>query len=178
LVYDSLARIDGVLGFRLKAIVGGGTWIVTEYEGKKGYNARTSGTNVDFRTKGGQFIRQINVYHEFGHVLDNSPGKANIFSNALATRHKFEPNFINDAGFLEKASLKTQFVFDPNYGTAEALQHPDTDTVEHWADVFANYVAGNIRGNMADMVRLEEFQKSPGQLMYDFAYWAITVHAR
>lgn len=45
-------------------------------------------------------------------------------------------------------------VYDPNYGTAEAIQHAGGDPSEQWADMFANYVAGNIN-----------IGKAPGQMM-------------
>jgi hypothetical protein len=75
-----------------------------------------------------------------------------------------------DARFLPKwarfrLALTSRRVPDPNHGDAAALQHPSTDRREIWADIFANYVAGNIN-----------LDKSQGRDMYNFVTGALALY--
>ena len=164
LAFDSLSNIDSLLNGQLKSTVGGGTWTIIEHTSVDGsqYRATTSGTDVEFETLGSQAIRQMNIYHEFGHVLDNSPGLINVFSDAVENLDN--PSFIqgpdgDNPGFLDPGALISGRVSDPNHGTAQAIQHASIDRKEKWADIFANYVAGNI-----DMSK----PTGPGMEMYNF----------
>ncbi len=99
---------------------------------------------VEFFTDGRDIVKQ-NIFHEVGHVLDNVPGREDIFSHRPG---------INNADFLnEYGELDTNALIDSV--TPDMYQHPYsvyTDDAsdmlygqaEHWADMFANYVAGNI----------------------------------
>jgi hypothetical protein len=153
LMYRSLDNINRALVGELKSLVGSGKWTfklgeyvappgeLTQYSGRTNAYSRT----VTFYTIGEAFIRQMNIYHEFGHVLNSLPGKDNTFSNALGNLD--QPSFINKNGFLnEDAFLNPQKVSDPNYGplSVKAIQHGSTDPKEQWADIFANAMAGNI----------------------------------
>lgn len=149
LVFSSLGNIDKALHGNLKGVVNGATFMLDEHHPdadhpNSTYHGWTVGNTVTFYTTGNQTIRQMNVYHEFGHVLNNLPGRNNVFSNALD--HLHEPSFVTDKGngILDIGALESARVYDPNYGTAEAIQHECTCATEQWADIFANYVAGNI----------------------------------
>jgi RHS repeat-associated protein len=167
LVYSSLQNISRVLDGQLKSLVGGSTFQLGNYKATKEcpkctYGGLTSGTTITFNTLGNAAIRQMNIYHEFGHLLDNSPGMENRFTDAL--KNLEHPSFIRDDGFLDPSALiNSGYLNDPNYGPhVEALQHPYSSlkdlkigTEEHWADIFANYVAGNINSKNvlgADMI--------------------------
>ena len=164
LVYDSLGNINKALGGQLKSLVGGATFKLSEHTGSGEYYGETSGTSITFYTIGKDAIRQMNIYHEFGHVIDNIPKIKDVFSKTL--KNLASPSFVQANGFLDPAALSSADVFDPNYGTAQAIQHPysflDDPTIasqEQWADIFANYVVGNIK--LRD-------PGGPGQDMYNF----------
>jgi RHS repeat-associated protein len=168
-VYSSLRRIDTALNGQVRSLVGGATFMMHEYVANRDncsleslactYGSVTSGTTISFGTQGNAVIRQINIFHEFGHLLDNSPGKVNAFSSAL--RNLQNPSFIADDGYLDPLALSSGTV-----AGGEAIQHPISSlgnpveaSQEHWADIFANYVAGNI--NLTDPL-------GPGLAMYQF----------
>jgi hypothetical protein len=168
LVHSSLEIINKVLNGKLRSLVGGATFRRREYELDPGtcrnlnctYDAVTSGTTVTFNTTGGDAIHQMNIFHEFGHLLDNSPGMVNGFSGELGQQsfHNTDGTYLfggSGTGWINSSlTLSSANVSDPNFGTAQAIQHPSTDPVEQWGDMFANYVAGNINTNYR-----------PGQMM-------------
>ena len=169
LAYDSLVNINNSLNSNIKSVVGGGTWTLREHTSVEGsqYYAETSGTNIVFETIGAAAIYQMNIYHEFGHVLDNSPGLVDVFSIAVGD------NFVDDDGYLDTAAFINKRVNDPNHGTAQAVQHRYSiftnlkeGRQEHWADIFANYVAGNINTSSPF---------GPGMEMYNFVHDVLTV---
>lgn len=176
LMYNSLIIIDAALNGQLKSLVGGAIFKIGEYDPYSDpncpkhnctYSGLTSGTTVTVYTMGDDAIRQMNIYHEFGHVLDNSPGMVDAFSGALGKLD--EPGFIQGSNgenprFLDPSALIAGSVSDPYHGTAEALQHPSTDPREQWADIFANYLAGNI-----DLSK----PTGPGTAMYNFVTGAL-----
>ena len=141
--------MDKVLGGKFRSLIyqGNPVFKLAEYSPTADcplcqYSGETSGTTVTFYTLGNDPIRQMNIYHESGHLLDNSPGLVDTFSGALDNIH--HPTFIGQNDYLDPKALKGLEVHDPNHGSAQALQHPATDPVEQWADIFANVVAGNI----------------------------------
>jgi hypothetical protein len=177
LAYSSLYNINIALKGNLKSLVQGAIFQLREYvptnencpNGGCTYQGWTNGTTITFETMGTAAIRQMNIYHEFGHLLDNSPGMVDVFST--------NPNinsseFVTNDGYLNTNALISGSVSDPTYGTSQAVQHPYSILVdstvgaqEHWADIFANYVAGNIR--VSDLV-------GPGAAMYNFVTTALT----
>jgi hypothetical protein len=163
LMYAGLSRINKILGGRLKTIIGSATFTINSHPTAGKILGWTSGTKVDFYTN--STVQLQNLYHEFGHVLDNSPGFVDVFSGALG-RLK-DPGFIDDDGYLDTDALINTRVHDPNNGTAQAIQHKDTRSTEQWADIFANYVAGNI--NLAE---------AEGKAMYNFITGALTTDVR
>jgi hypothetical protein len=83
-------------------------------------------------------------------VIDNNPNNMDYFSNAL--KNFDSRSFIDDLGYLNVKALIKAMVDDRFYGTAKAIQHPISciddphdGPQEHFADIFANYVAGNIK---------------------------------
>jgi RHS repeat-associated protein len=156
-VRSSLQNIDSVLNGNLKSIVRGATWTMREHNSVNGtqYYGETSGTNVVFETVGTQAIRQMNIYHEFGHVIDNSPGMVDVFSNALGGLDN--PGFVNDAEILDSKAFINLRVADSNHVTAKAIQHQDIGPIEQWADIFANHIAGNINLTSSDGREMNRF---------------------
>ena len=95
----------------------------------------------------------MNIYHEFGHMLDNAPGLVDVFSGALD-----DPSFVGDNGYLTKDSRNSvDITNDPNYASVQSIQASRNTPTEQWADAFANYVAGNIN-----------LDTSSGKDMYNF----------
>ena len=157
LIYASMSRINNVLDNQLFGILKGAnvTFRLQEQmrespEDKSEYNGWTQGTLVDFYTMGSAALRQQNIFHEFGHVIDNLPSVKDTFSGALGMVSN--PSWEDKDGFLDTPNVLVNRpkVADPNYiGGAEAIQHPSTGPIEQWADIFANYVAGNVNQRTA-----------------------------
>jgi hypothetical protein len=97
----------------------------------------------------------MNIYHEFGHLIDNLLGRA----PRSALQGEPKPSYIGDNGYLNpKALISLSIANDPNYSSVQAIQASDNDPPEQWADIFANYVAGNIKLS----------KPGPGVDMYNF----------
>jgi len=130
----------------------------------------------------------MNIYHEFGHVIDNSPsGSMDRFTHAFVARESFL--IANQAATLSEDGLKLRinpdalrnedYLDDPNWPQgARAIQAYNLADYEVWADIFSNYVAGNIKGTMAGDRDLPVSERSEGQVMYDFVSWAIARYAQ
>jgi hypothetical protein len=164
LMSSSLNNINNALNGNLKSLSQGWTFLMQNQTGGGSYHGVTStdGTmTIDFYTIGNDKMRQMNIYHEVGHLVDNVPGMENVFTNGVAARVWEDQNGRYLFGGLNAGSINTGLtlinpfsVYDPNHGTAEAIQHAGGDPSEQWADMFANYVAGNINTS-----------KAPGQIM-------------
>jgi len=149
LIDSSLFKINNALNGKLKSLVGGATFKWGEHKrtGPKDlstYDGLTYGTTITFNTLGNNAIRGMNILHEFGHLMDNSPGMVDVFSRDPGINN---PGFLTDKGYLNRLALVDQ--------SQDMIQHPlsvYTDDPskriiaqqEHWADIFANYVAGNM----------------------------------
>ena len=160
LMYSSLQNIDVSLNGTLNTLIGGATFKLSNYQGDKDYSGWTThDKTITFYTKGTSAIRQMNIYHEFGHLIDSLPGKMfDVFTNALKTQDS--PSFIGNNGYLnENALIDTRVTSDLNYASVQAIQASDNTSSEQWADIFANFVAGNI-----DLSK----PAGPGRDMYDF----------
>jgi hypothetical protein len=166
LIFQGLSRIDNVLNGNLKGTIGSVTFTLNSHP-DGGYMGWTVGQTVDFYNN--TTIPLQNLYHEFGHVLNNLPGRDNAFSDAL--HNLDDPSFITDANILDKSALKSLIVNDPyrgaHVGAIQALPATRTDSKEQWADIFANYVAGNI--NMST---------DPGRDMYNFVTGVFAPYAQ
>lgn len=145
LMESSLKNINTFLNGKLKSLASGWSFRMRNQDPTEGSFhglTHTDGSQIiNFFTIGDAAIRQMNIYHEFGHLLDNRPGMEDEFTNAV-------PNgatWINGDKINPNALLDPNSVYDPNYGTAQAIQGILTvGPPDQWADAFSNYVAGNI----------------------------------
>ncbi|MCC6271069.1 MAG: hypothetical protein IT190_07315 [Microbacteriaceae bacterium] len=156
LAYLGLSQMNSALGGKLKSIIGSATFTLNSHPNAGGYFGYTTYPNssnvVDFYTN--STIPIQNLYHEFGHVLDNSTGDA--FTTPLgATVHQSTAGEYwfggNSAGFLSSGQLfNNANVDDPYYGplSVSAIQDNNGTANEQWGDIWANYVAGNINQNI------------------------------
>jgi hypothetical protein len=136
----ALSNLNKALEGKLHGITGSATFTLNEHPNSPYYYGYTHGSTVDFYVT--NHLSLINIYHEFGHVLNNLPGKDDAFSGYPGIGNS---EFLDDKGFLDinaliikNASLYYQHpmsVFGDNKVTAQR---------EQWGDMFANYVAGNI----------------------------------
>jgi len=115
-------------------------------------------SGVDFYIKGNQPIRQMNIFHEFGHLLDNTSGTWDVFTSAVSVVKN--PSWVSNGVINPDALLTLILINDPNYAYVQARQtYSGQGPSEQWADAFANYVAGNI--DLADA-------NGPGAALYGF----------
>jgi hypothetical protein len=147
LMDSSLYKIDKALNGKLKSLAGGATFKWGEYNndqcgGGGTYCGRTYGTTIEFFNFGQADIRVQNIFHEFGHVLDNSPGMVDVFSHDPGINNS---DFLNDAGYLDPLALIDPGMIQHSYSvyTDDASANL-IGQQEHWADIFASYAAGNI----------------------------------
>jgi len=85
-------------------------------------------------------IRQMNIYHEFGHFVNHH------FENPF-TEGSFDENpppWVENGYISDNAITSPSISNDPNYPRVQAKQASGPGGSEIWADAFANYVAGNI----------------------------------
>lgn len=162
--YSALIKIDKAMNGNLKSFVGGATFKWGEYEPPDDCPLCTYGgwtthdKTITFNTIGSSAIPQMNIFHEFGHLIDSLPGSLfDVFSNDL----KADPNYsmLVLGGYINGNALLDYRVVDSNYPLKiQAIQASKANNInEQWADIFANYVAGNI-----NMTSLE------GQVMHEF----------
>jgi RHS repeat-associated protein len=150
IVFSSLSTINESLNGKLKSLAGGATFKWGDYNsspcggGSGIYCGYTYGTTVTFYNIGQAAIRLQNIFHEFGHVLDSSSKTYNAFSHADGINN---PEFLDDNGRLDYSALINQS-HDMYQDNLPVYNVSANDMVkgqnEHWADMFANYVAGNI----------------------------------
>ena len=160
LVYRSLNVINNALNGKLKSIVSGATFLLREHEGSDGeYYGKThlvEPTGVDFYTLGSQALRQMNIFHEVGHLLDNVPGMWNVFTNAVD--YEEGPSWVSN-DIISARALKSDYIYDdPNYDQVQARQtFSHYGPSEQWADAFANFVARNINMNNPEGMDMYNF---------------------
>ena len=151
LMHSSLQNINKALKGNLRSMIGGTTFKMQKQiacaKGGCQYHGAThlDGSGIDFYTIGSQSIRQMNIYHEVGHLLDNVPGLKDVFTNEMESLDN--PSFIDGPkGGIVAEALKNETIYnDPNYPSVQARQtYSNGGPSEQWADAFANYVAGNI----------------------------------
>jgi len=166
LMYGSLGIVNTSTNGNLRAIAAGSTFTLNEHGPEGGdYYGKTHTTEpsgIDFYTKGTQPLRQMNIFHEVGHLLDNVPGTWDVFTNAVASLNS--PSWVGSDLRLNPDALKSRSIYnDPNYPVVAARQtYSGFGPSEQWADAFANYVAGNI--NLSEDV---------GREMYNFVRGAL-----
>jgi len=148
LMFNSLTKIDNHLNGHLRSMVVGSTFWLSKHPDSGGeYNGSTNTippSGITFFTKSTQALRQQNIFHEVGHLLDNVRGIWDVFTNAVA--NEVNPCWVaSDDKINPDALLGLYLQNDPNYASVEARQtYSHFGSSEQWADAFANYVAGNI----------------------------------
>ncbi len=161
-VYVSLQNINNAINNKLKNLIGGVSFWLNKQDATSGQyhgNTHLDGSGIEFFTIGDAALRQMNIYHEVGHLLDNVPKFKDVFTNAVESLDN--PNWVASDGRINPKALKSiTIASDPNYSNVEARQtFSNFGPSEQWADAFANYVAGNIKLVQPD---------SPGMNMYSF----------
>lgn len=166
---SGLGQIDKALNGNLKSLVGGATFKLEEYHVSPEncnapklqceYYGWTTPGAITFFTKGNAAVRQMNLYHKFGHLIDSLPGSMyDAFTNELEGASRLgRPSYVGQNGYLEPLALKSGRVYDPNHGTAQSIQASKATISEQWADIFANYVAGNIDLNSSQGKDMNKF---------------------
>jgi hypothetical protein len=170
LVLSSLSMINNALNGFLKSMVAGQSFVLMNQNPAEGdYHGCTMcfpGQSIQFFTKGTDALRQINIFHEVGHLLNSVPGYDDKFSGQITNPSWVSLEMTKNDGLqpvINPKALTNPRVNDPNYGTVGARQtFNGWGPREQWADAFANYVAGNI--NMA---------RSEGQDMASFVTGAL-----
>jgi hypothetical protein len=148
IMYASLGIINNHLGGKLKSMVNGAIYSLNEHPINEdgdyyGSTHIVSPSGVDFFTKGTQPLRQQNIFHETGHLLDNTSGTWNVFTAAVSRENN--PSWVSENLINPSALNSTSITNDPNYGIVQARQtYNNPGPSEQWADAFANYVANNI----------------------------------
>ncbi|HBA92113.1 MAG TPA: hypothetical protein DCZ08_10335 [Anaerolineaceae bacterium] len=158
LMYGSLGIVNTSTSGNLRAMAAGSTFKLMEHASGGGdYYGVTHTqrpTGIDFYTKGTQPLRQMNIYHEVGHLLDNVPGTWDVFTNAVKSQNN--PSWVGSDQKINPEALLMSRVKDPNYPPVAARQtYSNFGPSEQWADAFANYVAGNI--NLASVIGTDMF---------------------
>ena len=153
IMHSSLQNIDRALNGRLNSMIGDATFkMQRQIPCNKGlgcqYHGSThlDGSGIDFFTIGDQAVRQMNIYHEVGHLLDNSSGLKDVFTHGLESLGD-HASFVDgpNGGINSDALISQNILNDPNYASVQARQtFSNGGPSEQWADAFANYVAGNI----------------------------------
>jgi RHS repeat-associated protein len=152
LIQSSLSMVNNVLNGFLKSMVVGQSFVLMNQNPAEGdYHGCTMcfpGQSIQFFTKGTDALRQINIFHEVGHLLNSVPGFDDKFSSQITNPSwvHLEPTEKNGLQpVINPDALRVLRVQDPNYGTVGARQtFNNWGPREEWADAFANYVAGNI----------------------------------
>ena len=157
LIYTSLSNVDSVLNGNLKSLVRGSEFkLMKEYVDGSQYHGWTEGNGIEFYTLGNAAIRQMNIYHEIGHLIDNA--LKDVFEQAVIDEGS--PSWVDGNLGIDSDALKSLYPSDPNWGHAQARQtYRDFGPSEQWAGAFANYVAGNINLSKPN---------GPGVEMYNF----------
>jgi hypothetical protein len=135
----------------VKSLVDGAQFLFGGNPSSGDYSGLTEGMKVTFYVKANLVIAYQNLYHEFGHLLDNAVGSA--ISNQIDARahYNIDGNYLfgGGTGVLNPRLLfKNLKVIDPDWnGKVQAIQAKPGDqrkSTEQWADMFANCVSGNI----------------------------------
>lgn len=168
--YSALIKIDKAMNGNLKTFVDGATFYWDdEYIPGQDYHGYTRhNKTITFYTRNNSAIPQMNIFHEFGHLIDSLPGPLfDVFSNDLDD--EANKSMLVLGGYINENALLSSRVADSNYpNRIQAIQASKADDVnEQWADIFANYVAGNI--DMTD-------PNGPGIAMDAFVRGALSQH--
>jgi RHS repeat-associated protein len=156
-IYIGLTYMDkNFLQGQTNRLVSGATFLFTRSE--NGYGGQTFKGN-DNPLLGGQIafythsvIPYQNLYHEFAHLLDNRLGDR-ITEKLGASAVYYEGEYLFGGKGIGNIDLSTimKFKLPDSYVSTgvDAFQHPSSDPIEQWADMWANYVSGNLKMNEA-----------------------------
>jgi hypothetical protein len=166
IAYNALSNINLHLGGRIKEMIHSGVFIL---QGRNDdyYSRMTPDKSTTIYFQVSSYIAYQNLYHEFGHLLDNAMGDK--YSKALSTDPHYskygntyyfggdENKFIDPIETLIKAK-----VYDPHFSSEQlALQHVFDDdgkhSVEQWADMFANFIADNINKDSQGGIEMHDW---------------------
>jgi hypothetical protein len=162
IVYSALFNIDVAVGGMLKTLLGTPKKFLREESAT--YSGTAYGHQINFRFSN-KLPHQL-IYHEMGHLLNFAQGRKYTYSldhTAVYTGYPNQTgefvmgrdcpttgkcnnpyNRIDGQGYIQHPVIK-----DPSGYNAETEMHPrkmsaDGNTAnEEWADLFANFVAGN-----------------------------------
>jgi RHS repeat-associated protein len=114
-----------------------------------GYYGETSSLKIDFYIT--TTIPYQNFYHEYGHLLDNRNGHRYEADLAISPHYDSNGIYLFGGWFINVINkfatlINPNKVDDPFMGnnSVDAIQHASSDPGEQWADIYANYVIGNI----------------------------------
>ena len=159
LIYGGLQNINNSVKNKLGSFIRGATFTLMEQNSDGQYHGSThlDGSGIDFYTLGGDALRQMNIYHEVGHLIDFRSN--NKYTNAVT--NEGGPSWVSRDNKINPEALKSlNITNDPNYPSVQARQtYRDFGPSEQWADAFGNFVAGNI-----DLSTIG----GPGIAMYNF----------
>ncbi len=96
----ALSNLNNALEGKLYSIIGSATFTLNEHPDGVHYYGYTHGSTVDFYVT--NKLSLINIYHEFGHVLNNLAGKDDAFSSRTGIDNS---EFLDDKGFLDINAL-------------------------------------------------------------------------
>jgi hypothetical protein len=151
-IYNGLMNIDKFLGGKVKSLVDGAEFVFGGDPSSRDYYGETGGMKITFYVKANLVIPFQNLYHEFGHLLDNAVGDA--ISDQIDARAHYTSSgkylFGGGEGALDpKLLLNNYRVPDPDWSgdirAIQALAGDQKKSTEQWADMFANAVSGNIK---------------------------------
>jgi len=145
-IFLGLSNINQALNGKLRTIIGSATFTLNTHPTSGYYQGRTSNLTIDFYVT--TIMPLQNIYHEFGHLLNNVPGLKDKFTNAIT--NEGNPSWVDSDKKINVMALKSDTLTnDPNYPfNVQARQaFSNFGPGEQWADAFANYVAGNINLN-------------------------------
>jgi RHS repeat-associated protein len=140
-LYYGLSKMAYVLGQSLQ-IFEGITLSIAEHistDGISRYGGSTDGTHSTFNTTGTDTLYTQNIYHEFGHLINNMSGSS--YEAALGAQAYYDSgkNYIFGGDSVGNINSKALFT------TADdMIQHPSMQPDEQFADIYANYMANNI----------------------------------
>jgi RHS repeat-associated protein len=145
IVLDSLNNISNINSSKVMDGIRGSTYVMAEYDRDcttgNCYYGKAVRNKITFFTIGNAAIRQMNIYHEIGHQID-SRNKSNYTNNLIS---QGEPSYIDDDYINSKALVNQTNITNPFYTmSVEVIQASGPEPDEQWADIFANFVAGNI----------------------------------
>jgi hypothetical protein len=177
-IYEALSNAELKFSWLLKKMISGTTFYHGDHDPGH-YSGRSTADTITFNFNSGETAPFQNVYHELGHMIDLKYGS--YFSTALDNSSVYDSNgnFVmgrNAQGNYDRQTgvnvgYADTDLDDPYWGAdaIDAEQHPgdinatddwgmDGNTAsEEWADLFANYVAGNFASDPFGTARMNWF---------------------